>query len=150
MTSVQAATQRLQLLIGEWSMRAAFPGAPVFEGGSATFEWMLDGRYVVQRTQIPHPEAPDAFTLLSVDPRDGSYTQHYFDSRGVTRVYAMTLSESEWTLTREQPDFSPLDFSQRFIGSFGEDHRTIDGRWETRRAGSDWQLDFGLTFTRSD
>jgi len=142
------ATRRLEALIGEWRMEVAFPGAPALGGGSAAFEWTLGGRYVLQRTQVPHPDAPDVLILISVDPLSGDYTQHYFDSRGVTRVYAMTLSDSEWTLRRDRPDFSPLDFSQRFVGRFSEDRRTIDGRWDVRRDTSDWQLDFGLTYRR--
>lgn len=148
MESSHVAIRRLEALIGEWRMEVAFPGAPVLDGAGAVFEWILGGRYVLQRTQIAHPDAPDGMMVISVDPVNGDYTQHYFDSRGVTRLYAMTLSDSEWRLTRDTADFSPLDFSQRFLGSFSEDRRTIEGRWETRTDASDWQLDFRLTYTR--
>lgn len=33
-------------------------------------------------------------------------------------------------LTREVPDFSPLDFGQRFTGTFSADGDTITGAWE--------------------
>jgi hypothetical protein len=143
-----AAIGRLEALIGEWGMELEFPGGPVLSGASTMFEWILDGRYVLQRTTVPDPDAPDSATVISVDPASGEYTQHYFDARGVTRVYAMTLSDSEWTLAREKADFSPLDFAQRFLASLSEDRRTIAGRWETRSDGSDWQLDFRLTYKR--
>ena len=54
---------------------------------------------------------------MSADPGTGAYTQHYYDSRGVVRLYAMTFSDGLWALTRESPDFSPLDFQQRFTGT---------------------------------
>ena len=47
----------------------------------------------------------------------GSFTQHYFDSRGVARVYEMKFEAGRWELLRVNPDFTPLDFSQRYVGS---------------------------------
>ncbi|HEY8952003.1 MAG TPA: hypothetical protein VIP78_05525, partial [Candidatus Dormibacteraeota bacterium] len=78
-----------------------------------------------------------------------AYTQHYFDSRGVVRLYAMTLNRGTWILTRESPDFSSLDFNQRFMGKFSRDGETIKGSWETsKKRGSTWVNDFDLVFTR--
>lgn len=86
--------------------------------------------------------------VIGVDPGGEGYRQHYFDSRGVTRVYRMTFTDGRWELLRDSPDFSPLNFHQRFIGSFSDDGGTIAGRWEGRNEGSDWQLDFDLTYSR--
>ena len=140
--------QSLQALIGEWGVEMLPTGSAPIGGATAMFEWVLDGRYVVQRTPVPHPDAPDGLMVISSDPLTGGYTQHYFDSRGVTRLYAMTFTGREWTLSREKADFSPLDFSQRFTGMMGEDQRTIEGRWEKRHGTSAWQLDFGLTYRK--
>ena len=41
----------------------------------------------------------------------------------------MTFREGTWTLQRDTPDFTSLDFGQRFIGTFGDDGVRIDGRW---------------------
>ena len=41
-----------------------------------------------------------------------------------------------------EADFTPLEFSQRFTGTFSADGRRIDGRWESAQDGSDWELDF--------
>jgi hypothetical protein len=43
----------------------------------------------------------------------------------------MTLGDGVWTLLRDSPDLSPLDFWQRFTGELSADGRTISGRWET-------------------
>ena len=51
-----------------------------------------------------------------------------------------------WTLTRESPDFSPLEFRQRFTGTFSQDGNTISGIWEKCFAGADWEHDFALIY----
>ena len=86
---------------------------------------------------------------LAADLETGSYTQHYFDSRGVVRLYAMTFADGVWTLTRESPDFTPLEFRQRFTGRFGADGNTISGAWEKGRDGGEWEHDFTLTYRRA-
>jgi hypothetical protein len=60
----------------------------------------------------------------------------------------MRFSDGVWTLLRDSPDFSPLSFSQRFTGTFGDDGDTIRGPWETSNDGSTWEHDFDLTYTR--
>jgi hypothetical protein len=87
--------------------------------------------------------------VIAPDPdRPGGYRQHYFDARGVVRLYEMTFDGREWTLLRRTPDFAPLDFAQRFTGTFSEDGDTIAGRWETSPDGTEWQPDFELTYRR--
>ena len=149
------ALARLDVFVGEWVMEAQFPGdqpapsSPTGEGPRALswFEWALDRQFLLQRTEISIPEAPDSLTIISADPQTGAYTQHYYDSRGVARLYAMSLADGVWTLTRESPDFAPLDFQQRFTGTFSPDGNTISGAWEKRLDG-DWEHDFALTYRR--
>jgi hypothetical protein len=154
------ALARLDVFVGEWVIEARFPGdEPAPPGateagppGRSRFEWDLDRQYLLQRTEVPVPEAPDSLTIISADLETGAYTQHYYDSRGVTRLYAMTLDDRVWTLTRESPDFSPLDFAQRFTGTFSADGTTISGAWEKRLDGNRdcrWQHDFALTYRRA-
>jgi hypothetical protein len=136
---------RLEPFIGEWALEASFPDAPV---GRSVFEWALDGRFLVQRSEIPHSAAPDGLQIVATDPESGEYLQHYFDSRGVVRLYSMTFDGRVWTLLRDKPDFSPLNFGQRYIGEFSEDGHAIAGRWESSEDGSTWELDFELNYTR--
>jgi hypothetical protein len=49
---------------------------------------------------------------------------------------------------RESPDFSPLDFRQRFTGTFSQDENTISGAWDKRLDGTGWEHDFDLTYRR--
>ncbi|MFJ6084555.1 hypothetical protein ACIQI8_24440 [Streptomyces sp. NPDC092369] len=145
----QEALARLDALVGEWELRADFPGRTVPPGRSV-FEWTLDGRFLVQRTEVPLAEAPDTMSVIAVDQETGGYTQHYFDSRGVVRLYAMTFVDGLWQLVRETPDFTPLSFRQRFTGRFSADGDTISGAWEIAKdASADYEHDFALTYHRS-
>jgi hypothetical protein len=148
------AVARLGVFVGEWILEARFPGdqPPAEEDGPqvrSRFEWALDGQFLLQHTQVPIPEAPDSLTIVSTYPQTGAYTQHYYDSRGVARLYAMTLADGVWTLTRQSPDFSPLDFEQRFTGTFSQDGTVISGAWEKRSAGAGWAHDFDLTYRKA-
>jgi hypothetical protein len=151
------ALARLGVFVGEWVIEARFPSdhpaaANAQEEGPQArswFEWALDGQFLVQRTEVPIPEAPDSLTIVSVDPETGAYIQHYYDSRGVARLYAMSLAGGLWTLTRESPDFTPLDFRQRFTGTFSDDGNIISGAWEKGLGGAGWEHDFTLTYRRA-
>ena len=135
----------LEAFVGEWTEQVELPDAPP---GRVVFEWAVGGQFLVQRSEIPHPDVPDSLAIMAAAADGEGYTQHYFDSRGVVRVYAMGFSDGVWTLVRDAPDFTPLDFPQRFTGTFAEDGRTIEGAWETSPDGVNWQHDFALTYTR--
>lgn len=140
--------QHLERFIGDWEVSSELPGTPA-QLGWTTFEWLLGRQFVVQRSGADHPDAPSTHAVIAADHRrDDGYVQHYFDSRGVVRIYEMDVDGAEWTLSRLAPDFSPLDFAQRWIGSFSDDGSTIEGRWETSPDGREWQLDFRLTYRR--
>jgi hypothetical protein len=141
--------ESLDSFIGEWSMEALFAGTPRSDVlGRTTFEWLAGGRFLVQRWEVPHPAAPDGIAIIGFNERRGRYLQHYFDSRGVARVYEMSFGDRVWELSRTAEDFSALDFSQRFTGTFSDDGQTIDGRWETSADGTSWSEDFKLIYTR--
>jgi hypothetical protein len=146
-----AALQRLDAFIGTWQLEASFLQAPDVESPNddafAVFEWALGGRFLLQRTQAPDP-APNSLAIVAVDADRETYTQHYFDSRGVVRVYSMTCHRGVWTLLRDKPDFSPVDFSQRYTGTFSDDGSTIRGRWEISHDGVRWEHDFDLSYLK--
>jgi hypothetical protein len=134
-----AEMERLQPFVGEWSL-------PM--GGRTVFEWLPGGRFLAQRWEVPLADVPDGLAVIGFDSERGSYVQHYFDSRGVARLYEMTFEDGVWTLRREAPDFSPLDFRQRFEGRFSDDGSRIVGRWESSADGERWDHDFDLTYTK--
>ena len=136
----------LDVFVGEWTVQAGLPDIPA---GRVLFEWALDRTFLLQRSDIPRSPFPSSLAVIAPGATADSFTQHYFDSRGVVRVYRMILRERTWTLLRTEPDFTPLDFAQRFRGTVAADGNSIDGRWETSPDGESWELDFTLTYTRT-
>lgn len=142
---------RLDVLTGQWDMEATFEpgyfgqGSPGItgRGGRTTFEW-LDGRFfLTQRFINEHPAAPSGIAIIGAGPEPGTFTQHYYDSRGVARIYQMTLDGGTWKLRREAPGFW-----QRYTGVISNDGKTITGAWEGSADGQDWKHDFGLTYIK--
>jgi hypothetical protein len=132
---------KLEILVGEWK-----PVVPGMDDVSAhvTFEWLEGGGFLVQRSTIDRPEFPNGVMVIGATGPDGGLQQHYFDSRGVHRVYEMTLEGGVWTLWREGPDWP-----QRYVGEFSDDGDTITGRWERGESlGAPLQHDFDLNYTR--
>jgi hypothetical protein len=149
-TGTDGSLEALAPLVGEWSIMAGFGGqAPAEMGARVTFEWMPGERFLVERWEVPVREAPDGIAIIGADREaEGGYLQHYFDTRGVARVYKMAFDGRVWTLWRDEPDFSPLDFAQRYTGTFSEDGGTIVGRWEICHDGDNWEHDFDLVYAR--
>jgi hypothetical protein len=138
-----AALERLDAFVGEWTMGAGPPDGPPWPGGGRVrFEWLEGRTWLIERWTVELPEAPDGIAILGKHESDAPYAQHYFDSRGVHRLYEMSLEDGEWKLWREG-----APFDQRFTGTFSEDGNTIAGRWERKDEGS-WATDFDLAYTK--
>ena len=92
-TSRGNSLEALKPLVGEWRLVATFKDMPPADiGARATFAWLPGERFLIQRWEVPTPEAPDGIAIIGSDPaRAGSYLQHYFDTRGVARVYKMSF-----------------------------------------------------------
>jgi hypothetical protein len=125
----------LDALVGEWRTEVSFPNG-VSGTGRTTFEPILGGAYLLQRATADAGGVPEGLMVIGPD-EDGALTQHYFDSRGVTRRYAVALEGGTLTIQRDE---------QRYIGRFeGED--VIRGAWEWFRDGA-WEHDFELVYER--
>lgn len=70
---------------------------------------------------------------------------HYFDERGVHRVYAASLDQATWRYWR---DATAPAFSQRFTGTFSADANAITGRGQLSRDGKTWESDLDLNYQR--
>ena len=68
---------------------------------------------------------------------------HYFDSRGVQRIYQVVMGDGVWTMWRDAPGFS-----QRFTGRIGDGGDTIAGQWQLSKDGFHWADDLEITFRR--
>jgi Protein of unknown function (DUF1579) len=145
-----AALDRLNVLVGRWETAATFgagffgPGSPETTGrGRTTFEW-LEGRFfLTQHFVNEHPSAPSGISIIGLTEDRNTFTQHYYDSRGVARVYQMTLAGREWKLWREAPGFW-----QRYTGVISTDGTTITGAWQASTDGREWRHDFDLSYVK--
>ena len=132
-----------EALVGTWTTEATHPIYPsTVVRGRSTFEWLEGKRFLIQRSVTDHPEFPDAMAVFGVT--DEQLSMHYFDSRGVYRVYAVSLSEVTWRFSRDAPGFS-----QRFTGTFSDDGNTITGLSKLSQDGSTWDDDLAITYRRA-
>jgi hypothetical protein len=130
-------------LLGTWSTEATHPLLPgTVVRGHAGFEWLEDQRFLIQRSHYDHPDIPDAVTVTGV--LDGSPAMHYFDPRGVHRVFAVELTAGTWRYWNDTPGFA-----QRFTGTLSPDGDTIAGRGELSRDGVTWDDDLAITYRRA-
>ena len=142
-----------QRFIGRWVTEGAHPLLPgQVIRGYTTFEWLAGRQFVLQRSHSDHPDIPDAIAIIgatgepgAVEPGAGQQLSlHYYDSRGLYRVYTVSLEGDQWRFWRDDPGFR-----QRFTGRFSADGDTITGQGQMARMGSGWEDDLALTYRRS-
>jgi hypothetical protein len=142
--TAENALKELEPLVGQWKLEATPPGGPPWPGeASVTFEWMEGAPFLIERSKVEMPEAPNAICIIGCDAASGRYFQLYSDDRGVCRVYELSIGDGEWKIWREGEPFA-----QRFTGRFSEDGNRIDTRWQAAKDGTNWETDFDLVFTR--
>jgi hypothetical protein len=142
--SEESELQGWSRFIGRWETEGAHPMLPGEAiRGTSTFEWLDGQRFIIWRSHCEHPEIPDAITIIGV--LNGQLSMHYFDSRGVYRVYAASLDQATWRFWRDAP--AP-DLSQRFTGTFSDDGNTITGRGQLSKDGKTWEDDLDLNYQR--
>jgi hypothetical protein len=128
--------------VGEWTTEATHPAFPeTVVHGQAVFEWLEGRQFLINRARNGHPDFPDSISIIG--PADEGIAMHYFDSRGVHRIYLASFDESILRLSRDAPGFS-----QRFEGAFAEDGNTITGLWQLSEDGSTWNDDLAITYRR--
>ena len=132
----------LNALVGEWRIEATHPMFPsTVVHGQADFEWLEGERFLLQRSRTDHPDFPDSLIVFGAESEELS--MHYFDSRGVHRVYGVSFGEGVWRMWRDAPGFS-----QRFTGTFSDGGDTIEGLWKLSRDDSTWDDDLEIVFRR--
>ena len=141
-------------LIGTWHGDGEIPSEPPMKVSvEATIERL--GAFLVMRTVGEPAEMPDTFAVIGGAPDGEPQPMHYFDSRGVKRLFVTAFDGSTWTIWRAPgEDWNGPDgpgFNQRFIGEISADGQTIDGRWERGLgdAGDEWELDFPIRYVRT-
>ncbi len=138
------ALQALDFLIGSWRTEGSHPDMPgtTFHG-RASFEWVEGGAFLIMHSEIDESEIPSGVAIFDSD--DGAERTYmlYFDERGVSRTYDVTVGVKEMTCRRDHPKFSQI---MRLRVDGGGDLLIGSGRRSEN--GAAWQDDLSLTYTR--
>jgi len=109
--------------------------------GDTTFEWLEGEKFLIVRARSDHPDFPDSISVIG--DTDG-IRMHYFDTRGVYRIYEVRAGETALEFSRDEPGFS-----QRFTGTFEDGGKTISGLWKLSRDDETWDDDLQITYRRA-
>jgi hypothetical protein len=150
--------EKLARLVGTWDTEATHPAMPgVVVRGTAVVEWLEGERFLIHRARNEHPDFPDSISIIGVTEwdrvEDGArrapaeneksrLRMHYYDSRGVFRVYDSGIDDTAWRWSRDAEGFC-----QRFTGTFRDGGDTIDGRSQLDQ-GDGWKDDLAITYRR--
>jgi len=98
---------------------------------------------MIMRSEIDEPDIPDGIAIFGSDNETRKYFMIYFDERGVSRKYDVSMNDNilEW-----RRDDSKL--SQRFTIATERDGHKMTGKGEMSRDGKPWEPDLNLTYTR--
>ena len=109
--------------------------------GSATFEWLEGGHFVVLRDRHDHPLFPDSISVIGRPEEGEGLVMEYFDSRGVRRTYGISLEDGLLRIWRDHPGFA-----QRFSAKLGPD--SFEGLWQLARTPGEWKDDLKVSYRR--
>lgn len=148
--------KQLDTLVGTWSLESTHPAFPgVVVRGRAEVGWLEGNRFLTHRVRMDHADFPDSISLIGDmgsdrvgDARaaasdDGAWAMHYYDSRGVFRVYQVSFDAGVWRIWRNAPEFS-----QRFTGTLAHEGNSIVGQWELSRDDETWNTDLEIMYRR--
>ena len=140
-TSRDPALDELDALVGEWDTEMTHPLIPGVVRGRTVFEWLAGRAFLIQRSDAPPGTIPSAIAVIGGGDTPAVWPMHYFDSRGVFRVYQVSIDGGVWKVWRDVPGFA-----QRSTGVFEDEGRTIRVRWELDRDA--WKPDLEVTYRR--
>jgi hypothetical protein len=127
----------LDRLLGSWELTMRHSAFPEPVPGRQRYERVLDGAFVILHWSYDHPEFPDAIAMFNES------SCHYFDVRGVIRVFDFTIDDAGWSMIRIEDEFS-----QRTTGRFrGESVIDCVGERSGDR-GATWEHDFSMELRR--
>src|SRR2546429_7377787 len=109
----------LDQLVGTWTSDPTHPAVPaVVVHGVAVIEWLEGERFLIHRARTDHPDFPDSVSIIGFTERDrvdnrpdsdpavateSPMSMHYFDSRGVFRVFDVSIDDEAWRVLRDAP-----------------------------------------------
>jgi hypothetical protein len=138
------ALQPFDALVGEWQTTGTHPYMPdtIFHGRTS-FAWHEGGAFLIMRSEIDEPEIPSGVAIFGSDDAAKTYFMLYFDERGVSRKYDVTMTKNALTWRRDEPSLS-----QRSTIVVEAGGNKMVGKGEMSRDGAAWEGDLSLTYVR--
>jgi hypothetical protein len=140
-------------LVGRWTTEATHPGLPgAVVPGSSEIEWLEGERFLIYWSRYDHPEIPDSISVIG--DTDGLH-MHYFDTRGVHRIFKVTVTRDGWEIAMDRHSaagsfVSPnTPFSQRVTYTFEEEDRAMSGKGRLAHDDVNWDDDLQITYRRA-
>jgi hypothetical protein len=138
------ALEPFSVLIGNWNTTGTHALIPdTILHGRTSFEWLQGGAFLMMRSEIDEPGIPSGIAIIGSDDSTKEYFMLYFDERGVSRKYEVTLQDNVWKWWRNAPGFS-----QRYEGTIVDSGNRVIGKGELSRDDSSWEKDLDLTYQR--
>lgn len=139
------ALQPFEALIGEWQTSASHPAFPgtTFHGRTS-FDWHEGGAFLVMYSEIDHPDFPAGVAIFGSDDSAETFYMLYFDERGVSRKYDVSMNGTQLKWWRDDPKFS-----QRFTLAIDAARNKMSGKGEMQREGGPWEADLSLNCIRA-
>lgn len=138
------ALRSFEALVGEWDTTGTHPQVPgtTFHGRTS-FAWYEGGAFMIMRSEIDEHGIPSGVAVFGSDDATAMYFMLYFDERGVSRKYDVTMTGNALTWWREEPNFS-----QRATITVDDHGNRMTMKGEMRRDGGPWEGDLSLTYVR--
>lgn len=142
-----AALKALAPIIGDWiteGTHGLLPGVKLY--GRASFAWHESGAFIIGRASLDDSRFPSGIEIIgSDDELGGVSTMIYYDDRGVSRNYQVSIKDKvlKWWRNADAPGFS-----QRYSLTFSDDQQTMAGKGELCKDGSTWEKDLDLSYKR--
>jgi hypothetical protein len=90
--------KQFKRLIGEWHGEGEMPQPPMKLCVEAKIDRL--GEFIVLSSVGEPAEVPDTVSIIGGAPDGEPQPMHYFDSRGVKRLFMMALEGSTWKIWR--------------------------------------------------
>jgi hypothetical protein len=135
----------LQRFIGEWQTTGTHPFFPdTTVHGRSSFEWQDGGAFIVWRSQIDDDARfPNGIAIFGSDDEAGTIFVSYFDERGISRKYDVTVETDGFIMQRTDPKFS-----QRMTYRMEAGDNRIVSKGEMSRDGGAWEADLSTVYER--
>ena len=137
----------LKTLVGTWTVDAEHRALPdEIVHGRLQVELMEGERFLVGHIEFAHEAFPNAVWYIG---ETNGLRLHYFDVRGVARLYDVQVDGDAWSYASVAPDVFPMEFEQRFSGTLPDATDSMHGVFQMKEPGKDWEDDLRVTYTRA-